>query len=54
MKGIYFGEEEIEMKADEARKDKSIWYPTIWKKIQEKPKWKKLLRKYHSVINQKS
>ena len=35
MKGIQIEEEEIELKAEEARKDKSIWYPTIWKKIQE-------------------
>ena len=40
MKGIQIEEEEIELKAEEARKDKSIWYPTIWKKIQEKLNWK--------------
>ena len=45
MKGIQIEEEEIELKAEEARKDKSIWYPTIWKKIQEKQKWKEAFDK---------
>jgi len=30
MKGIKITEEEIELDAEEARKDKSIWYLTIW------------------------
>ena len=45
MKGIYIEEEEIELKAEEDKKDKSIWYPIIWKKIQEKPKWKEAFEK---------
>ena len=45
IKGIYIEEEEIELKAEEAKKDKTIWHPTIWKKIQEKPNWKEAFEK---------
>lgn len=44
-KGIKMAEEEEELNAEEAKKDGSIWYPTIWSKIQAKPEWKQTFEK---------
>jgi hypothetical protein len=43
MKGVISTEEEIEIDAEQAKKDNSIWYPEIWKKIQEKKKLRLLV-----------
>ena len=44
-KGIKSTEEETEIDAEKARKDKSIQYPEIWKRIQEKKGWKRAFDK---------
>ena len=43
--GIKVVEEEELLEVEEAKKDGSFWYPTIWKKIQDKKEWREAFSK---------